>query len=130
MLSAMKAVDGAGAHVPDLSLATKIGTTYRITWVPVPDRDARTTPTRLQLGNGDITRSRKLEGAWWGNDGAYIVCSFAGDESPARHDGQVWFYDPRRATLQLKLRFGVNPTPDVDGPFDGPDNISLSPTAA
>jgi secreted PhoX family phosphatase len=27
----------------------------------------------------------------------------------------------------LRLIFGLNPTPDADGPFDGPDNISLSP---
>jgi len=27
----------------------------------------------------------------------------------------------------LRPIFGLNPTSDVDGPFDGPDNISLSP---
>ncbi len=131
VLAAMKAVDGAGRHVPDLSLATTVGTTYRITWVPVPDRDARTTPTRQQLGAGDVTRSRKLEGAWWGDDGAYVVCSFSREnDNPGVakvHDGQVWFYDPRRSTLTLRLVFGLNPAADADGAFDGPDNISLSP---
>lgn len=131
VLAALKAVDGAGAHVPDLSLATQVGTTYKIAWVPVPDRDGRTRSTRTQLGNGDVTRSRKLEGAWWAGDGAYIVSSYSREDSNPGvskvHDGQVWFYDPRRSTLTLKLLFGKNPDPAVDGAFDGPDNISVSP---
>ena len=54
--------------------------------------------------------------------------SFARSESPVPHDGQVWFHDRRRATLTLKLRFGVNPNPDQDGTnYDGPDNITVSP---
>ena len=129
VLSALKAVDGAGAYVPDLSLATQVGTSYKVEWVPVPDRDARTTPTRLQVER-DATHSRKLEGAWWGDGGAYVVASYSrvGDGPVAKeHDGQVWFYDPRRSTLTLKLQFGKNPDPNVDGAFDGPDNISLSP---
>ena len=135
VLAAMQAFD-RGGHVPDLSLATRVGTTYSVKWNPIPDRDARTTPTRQQLPDDQITRSRKLEGAWWasqggGADGAYIVCSFSREtDRPGvakAHDGQVWFYDPRRSTLTLRLLFGVNPTPDVDGPFDGPDNISVSP---
>ncbi len=126
-LGAMEARDAAGAHVDDLSRATEIGTVYSITWVPVPDRDAATTPTRQQLTDTDITRARKLEGAWWGDGGAYIVTSFARVESPVPHDGQVWFYNPRRSTLTLRLRFAVNPNPAVDGAFDGPDNITVSP---
>ena len=56
------------------------------------------------------------------------MASFARSESPVPHDGQVWFHDPRRATLTLKLRFGVNPNPDQDGTnYDGPDNITVSP---
>ncbi len=43
------------------------------------------------------------------------------------HDGQVWFYNPRRSTLTLRLRFGVNPNPSAGGAFDGPDNITVSP---
>jgi secreted PhoX family phosphatase len=39
----------------------------------------------------------------------------------------VWFYNPRRSTLTLRLRFAVNPNPAVDGAFDGPDNITVSP---
>jgi secreted PhoX family phosphatase len=126
-LGAMRCTDGAGAFVDDLSRATEIGTTYKVTWTPVPDRDARTTSTRNQFGPDQVTRGRKLEGAWWGDNGAYIVTSFAREESPVPHDGQVWFYDPKNSTLTLKVRFGVNPNPDQDGAFDGPDNITVSP---
>ncbi len=47
---AMRCTDAAGAHVDDLSRAIEVGTTYTVTWVPVPDRDARTTSTRNQFG--------------------------------------------------------------------------------
>ncbi len=131
VLAAMKAFDRAGRHVADLSLATAPGTVYRIEWVPVPDRDARTTSTRKQFAETAITRSKKLEGAWWDGDGAYIVSSFSREaDNPGVakvHDGQIWFYDPKRSTLTLKLLFGKNPNPDVDGAFDGPDNITVSP---
>lgn len=126
-LGAMKASDPAGAHVDDLSRATEVGTVYAITWVPVPDRDAATTSIRNQFADTDITRARKLEGAWWGDGGTYIVTSFARAESPVAHDGQVWFYNPMRSTLTLRLRFGINQDPTVDGALDGPDNITAAP---
>ena len=91
------------------------------------DRAARKQPTRTQLGDGDVTRARKLEGAWWASDagrgaGAYVVSSYARDESPVPHDGQVWFLDPKAGTLTLRLRFGRG-----EDDVDGPDNISVSP---
>jgi secreted PhoX family phosphatase len=122
---AMRALD-RGVHVPDLSVATRIGTTYRVEWVTVPDRDAQTTPTRSQAYAQPITRARKLEGMWWDDGGAYFVSSFARGESPAQHDGQVWFLDPRRSTIELKLRFAYTPN-DQDNDPDGPDNITVSP---
>jgi secreted PhoX family phosphatase len=129
--TALKAVDRAGKHVADLSLVTRPGTVLKAEWTAIPDRDARSTPTRLQLPDGEITRSKKLEGAWWGDGGAYIVSSFSREtDNPGVskvHDGQIWFYDPKRRTLTLKLLFGKNPDPDVDGAFDGPDNITVSP---
>ncbi|GAA1290514.1 PhoX family protein [Pseudonocardia aurantiaca] len=127
-LGAMRCTDAAGVFIDDVSRATAIGTTYKVTWTPVPDRDARTTSTRKQFGPDQVTRGRKIEGAWWGDGGAYVVASYARTESPgAAHDGQVWFYDPKRSTITLKVRFGVNPNPDQDGAFDGPDNITVSP---
>jgi secreted PhoX family phosphatase len=124
---AMRALD-RGTHVPDLSVATEIGTTYRVEWVAVPDRDAKTVSTRSQAYARPITRSRKLEGMWWADGGAYFVASFARTEdgSAAQHDGQVWFLDPKRSTVELRLRFAYTPT-DQDGDQDGPDNITVSP---
>ena len=119
-----------GRHVPDLSELTEVGTKLTVSWVDVPDRDARTVSVRKQLTADQVTRSRKLEGQWWADGGAYFVSSFArtSDGSVNPHDGQVWFYDPARSTVTLKTIFGVNAEPDVDaGNFDGPDNITVSP---
>ncbi|MGN5635015.1 alkaline phosphatase PhoX [Streptomyces sp. AC154] len=127
VLQATKCFDRGGRFVDDLSRATKIGTVYGVDWVDVPDRDAKTVSVRKQFGDKDITRARKLEGMWWGDGGTYIVSSFARDESPVQHDGQVWFYDPKRRTLTLKVLLGVNADPSKDGAFDGPDNITVSP---
>ncbi|WP_405811339.1 PhoX family protein [Streptomyces sp. NBC_00210] len=127
VLQATKCYDSGGRFVDDLSRATKIGTVYGVDWVDVPDRDGRTASVRKQFADKDITRARKLEGMWWGDGGVYIVSSYAREESPVQHDGQVWFYDPRRRTLTLKVLLGVNPDPAKDGAFDGPDNITVSP---
>ena len=118
----------AGAHVPDLSVAQTIGTTYDVTWVAVPDRSAASLSTRKQLTNSQITRSRKLEGMWWGDGGAYFVASFARttDGSAAQHDGQVWFLDPLAQTIRLVTVFAYTPA-DQDSDADGPDNITVSP---
>ncbi|HEY2831859.1 MAG TPA: alkaline phosphatase PhoX [Sporichthyaceae bacterium] len=141
-LEAMRAYDGFGLPVADLSTTTEPGTKYRVDWLPVPDRDAQQVSTRKQFayltfdgagnlltgGGAAITRSRKLEGAWWGNGGAYIVSSFAKpeeDHSPQAHSGQVWFFDPAAQTLELVLRYA--PDQDKDTAVDGPDNITISP---
>ncbi|WP_156724231.1 alkaline phosphatase PhoX [Streptomyces apocyni] len=129
VLQAPRCFDSGGRYVDDLSRATRIGTVYGVDWVDVPDRDAREVPVREQFGEGEVTRARKLEGMWWGDGGAYIVASYARDaDSPGEpHDGQVWFYDPRRRTLTLKVLLGVNSDPHQEGGFDGPDNITVSP---
>jgi secreted PhoX family phosphatase len=122
VLAAMRCTDESGEHVDDLSRAESAGTTYAVEWVEIPDRDAREEPTRTQLDDGRVTRAHKLEGAWWGHGGAYVVSSYTGGESPGSHRGQVWFYDPRASTITLRLLF----TGEEDG-ADGPDNISVSP---
>ncbi len=65
---------------------------------------------------------------WWGDGGAYVVASFArtSDGSASQHDGQVWFVDPWRDTIELKLHFAYTPGDDDTDP-DGPDNITVSP---
>jgi uncharacterized protein len=128
-LEAMKCTTRDGQHVIDLSEATVPGTRYRVTWVDVPERDAQAVSVRKQFTADQITRSRKLEGQWWGDGGVYFVASYArnADGSRYEHDGQVWHYDPQRQTVTLKTIFGVNPDPAAEGGFDGPDNITLSP---
>ncbi|GHF72588.1 hypothetical protein GCM10010218_62380 [Streptomyces mashuensis] len=127
VLQAFRCTDSRGRFVDDLSRATRPGTVYGVDWVTVPDRDARRVPVRKQFTDGRVTRARKLEGMWWGDGGAYVVSSYARTESPVQHDGQVWFYEPRRRTLTLKVLLGVNPHPEREGAFDGPDNITVSP---
>jgi uncharacterized protein len=117
VLAAMRCTDEAGRHVDDLSRAASPGTTYAVEWVEVPDRDGREESVRKQLDDGRVTRAHKLEGAWWGSGGAYVVSSYG-----SGHRGQVWFHDPRRSTFTLRLLF----TGEDDG-SDGPDNISVSP---
>lgn len=105
-----------------------IGKVYGVDWVDVPDGDAKTVSVRKQFTDSQVTRARKLEGMWWGDGGAYIVSSYGPHREPGQaHDGAVWFYDPTRPTLTLKVLIGVNPDPCVDGAFDGPDNITISP---
>ncbi|MDH2409222.1 alkaline phosphatase PhoX [Streptomyces chitinivorans] len=129
VLQAFRCFDSGGRFVDDLSRAVRPGTVYGVDWVDVPDRDAREVPVRRQFTGDEVTRARKLEGMWWADGGAYVVASYARDEdSPGEpHDGQVWFYDPRRRTLTLRLRFGVNRDPHGPGGLDGPDNITVSP---
>ncbi|MEV8096189.1 alkaline phosphatase PhoX [Kitasatospora sp. NPDC085879] len=128
VLEAFKCFDSHGKLVDDLSRATTIGTTYGVDWVKVPDRDAKTVSVRKQFKDGEVTRSRKLEGMWWGDGGTYFVASYAREESPVQHDGQVWFYNPARRTVTLKVLLGVNKDVWADnGNFDGPDNITVSP---
>jgi secreted PhoX family phosphatase len=125
-LDAMQAVTKRGELVPDLAVYSRPGTRLKVEWVPVPDRAATTLSTRRQFPQ--ITRSRKLEGMWWGDEGAYFVASFArtGDGSAAQHDGQVWHYDPQAGRIALMLWFAYTPL-DQDNDPDGPDNITVSP---
>ncbi|SDE49997.1 alkaline phosphatase PhoX [Auraticoccus monumenti] len=127
-LQAMRCFRGR-TFIGDLSEALRVGTRFRVEWVDVPDRDATTVSVRKQFTEGQVTRSRKLEGQWWGDDGVFFVSSFArtSDGSTNSHDGQVWFYDPAKQDIVLKTQFGVNPAPDEEGDnFDGPDNITVS----
>ena len=48
-------------------------------------------------------------------------------EPASRPRRSVWFYEPKRRTLTLKVLLGVNRDPSADGAFDGPDNITVSP---
>ncbi|MGP3987605.1 alkaline phosphatase PhoX [Streptomyces sp. 3N207] len=127
-LQAMSCFKGS-RQIADLSEATRPGTRYNVKWIDVPDRDATRESVRKQFDAGQVTAARKLEGAYWADGGAYFVASYArtSDGSTNEHDGQVWFYDPASETVTLKTLFGVNPDPDADTNYDGPDNIVVDP---
>jgi secreted PhoX family phosphatase len=126
-LAALRASTSDGRHVHDLSEATEIGTTYRVDWVEVPERDGLADSVRRQFRKEEVTRAQKLEGAWWGDGGTYVVSSYArpGEGAAKTHDGQVWFLDPVAGSLTLHLRFA--PTKAANDRPDGPDNITVSP---
>ncbi len=125
-LQALRARNASGAVIRDLSVATEPGTRYDVEWVNVPDRDGVPVLVRRQFNGfwtsaqrsgpgGEITRSRKLEGAWWGDGGAYFVASFARNEDSVNqrtalaHDGQVWFYDPLSQHDHAEAAFAYTP---------------------
>ncbi|WP_062348980.1 alkaline phosphatase PhoX [Herbidospora yilanensis] len=141
-LEAMQIRLDDGSIVPDVAYITsaQLGRPFNVTWTPVPDRDAKTTPTRLQFADGTVTRGKKFEGVWSNGDGCYIVNSYAyatADLPPdaAKHDGMVWFYDYKDETITLVTYFPHNPFSEGEGvnpkyadmTFDGPDNVTVTP---
>jgi secreted PhoX family phosphatase len=146
-LEAMVVLDRDGSVLPDLAYVTsaQIGHPFKTRWKNVPDRQAATTSIRKQFADGEVTRSKKLEGAWGDEDGAYFVASFAfgASDLPAdatKHDGQLWYYRYADQTLTLKAYFPYNEklhaeTPgweqalgrSLDLAFDGPDGCHVSP---
>ena len=146
-LEALIVVTNDGSVLPDLAYVTaaQIGRPFATRWVTVPDRQATTTSVRKQFTDGQITRSKKLEGAWGDNRGLYFAASFAfgPTDLPAnatKHDGQIWYYDYKSETLTLMAYFPYNEVlhretpnweadlgPSLDLAFDGPDNVHVSP---
>ena len=85
------------------------GTTYRVGGSPVPDRDAPTTPTRKQFAT-QITRSRKLEGMWWGDGGAYFVALVRAHHRRQRRAARRPGLVPRPATTTRSSSSCTSPT--------------------
>ncbi|WP_163550365.1 alkaline phosphatase PhoX [Candidatus Frankia nodulisporulans] len=109
--------------VRDLSAVRDLGTSLSVTWVDVPDPDATTVSVRAQFDNAKVTRVPKAEGIFWSRGVIYLVSSYAkvSEGAALDHSGQVWRFDPKRATLELVLRL------EVGGRFDSPDNSTVSP---
>ncbi len=146
-LEALAVLAPDGSVLPDLAYVTsaQIGRPFQTTWRRVADRMARDAPLREQFSDGEVTRSKKLEGAWGDTHGMYFVASFAFEDGdlPAdatKHDGQLWYYDFADATLTLVAYFPYNALlhsetvdpetglgPSRDLAFDGPDNVHVSP---
>jgi uncharacterized protein len=85
-LSAMRCTKAGGVVVQNLAEATVAGTTYDVTWVPVPNPNptgalvATAGPSqrlRNQFADTEITRSKKYEGLWFGEGKVWIAVSYA-----------------------------------------------------
>jgi secreted PhoX family phosphatase len=141
-LEAMQIRLDDGSILPDVSYLTsaQLGRPFKVTWIPVPDRDATTQTIRTQFADGTVTRGKKFEGVWSNGKGVYIVNSFAfaAADLPAdatKHDGMVWFYDYADQTITLVTYFPHNPAAETEGAFpkyadltfDGPDNVTVTP---
>ncbi len=146
-LQALVVLANDGSVLPDLAYITsaEIGRPFATRWKTVPDRTASTTSLRAQFADGEVTRSKKLEGAWGDKHGMYFVASFAfstGDlpDDATKHDGQLWHYSYAAQTLTLVAYFPYNEllhneTPgweqslgrSIDLAFDGPDGCHVSP---
>ncbi|MGN6243259.1 MAG: alkaline phosphatase PhoX [Motilibacteraceae bacterium] len=146
-LEALAVLADDGGVLPDLAYVTaaQIGRPFRTRWVAVPDRQASTTSLRKQFHVGQVTHSKKLEGATGDRDGMYFVASFAfgTNDLPAdatKHDGQLWYYDYADETLTLVAYFPYSAQLHDEAPgweqalgrsidlsFDGPDGCHVSP---
>jgi secreted PhoX family phosphatase len=127
-LSAL-AVEGLST---DLSAVQTPGTVLPVRWIPVPNPNPGEddTPVREQVIALGATQVQKAEGIWTDKDGSiWFVSSRGGgpgaedeeDRSAAAHGGQIFRYDPKTQTIELVVVFAS------DSPFDGPDNITVSP---
>jgi secreted PhoX family phosphatase len=101
------------------------GTTVRASWLDIENPDmpaAETEPSALfreSLAMGCAIFAR-LEGAFWGDNGIYVVSTNGGDATA----GQVFHYRPTSESEgELTLIF-ASPSRDV---LDGPDNVCLAP---
>ncbi|MBK1786691.1 PhoX family protein [Prauserella cavernicola] len=95
------------------------GTTYRTSWVTVPNPDYAPGETRPAEQGAALGAAvfRRLEGAWWGNDRVYIVSTSGGPSG----QGQVFEYAPMRGRLRILFA-----SPDATV-LNNPDNICVSP---
>ena len=122
-LEALTVLAPDGSVLPDLAYVTsaQIGRPFRTRWTDVPERQASSTSVRKQFSGTEITRSKKLEGAWGTGQGLYFAASFAfaASDLPAnatKHDGQIWYYDYANETLTLKAYFPYNELLHTESP--------------
>ncbi|MDE0802604.1 MAG: DUF839 domain-containing protein [Acidimicrobiales bacterium] len=116
-VSAMK-VDGL-AFLGEVKV---VGTTLGISWAPVPGGNPDVVGLNGTFADGDVTRSRKLEGCWWGDDERFYFSSADENRTGIAHHGQIWALDPVSSTVTL-----VAYIPEDDPVFDAPDNITVAP---
>lgn len=100
-----------------------VGTTLDVTWTAVPGGNPDVPGLNGLFADETVTRSRKLEGCWWGDDDDRFYFSSADENRTGiEHHGQIWALDPLASTVTL-----VAYIPEDDPVFDAPDNITVAP---
>lgn len=112
-----------------------VGTTINgVGWTPTPAAVGEAVPQdsvdlRQRFPDETITRGQKLEGAWWFDGALTFVSSYNDSVSrpELRHEGQVFRYDPKAATLTLVAYLPVGGRDTVaQENLSSPDNVSVS----
>ncbi len=128
----------AAMRVPDVSNFGElklVGTEIAgVGWTTTPAASGEDVPQdsidlRTRFTDEQVTRGQKLEGAWWFDGSLTFVSSF--NDSVARpelrHEGQVFRYDPKRATLRLLAYLPVGGRDTLANEnLSTPDNIAVS----
>lgn len=104
------------------------GEALEVEWMPLEDIEPAADDLRQRGFEAGAARFARGEGAWWGNDAAWFVCTNGGEA----RKGQVWRYDPSPAegapgepAQPGRLTLFVEPN---DGAVvDMPDNICVAP---
>ena len=111
-LEALAILGDDGKPIPDVAYLTsaQLLRPFRVTWVPVPDRDGATMSVRKQFTDGQITRGKKFEGVYGTREGVYVVNSYA-ESRHRRPAGRR--RTARRHGLVLQLRRPDHPAGHV-----------------
>lgn len=123
----------AGAEDYDARIGQRVGARFPVRWVPIRDPDptgAATDPLAVPQQGwalGAATFGR-LEGAWWGDGGAYFIDTSSGDAGY----GQVWHYRPAAGDAAArKVEEAGELTLVYESPgaalLAHPDNVTVSP---
>lgn len=93
------------------------GVPLSVRWVKIDDVDPVNDTVRVEARNKGAALFARGEGAWYGNDLIYFVCTSGGDIG----QGQVFAYNPKNDTLTLIVE-SINAED-----LDNPDNITVAP---
>ena len=86
----------------------------KVTWVPVPDPSAATTPTRKQVG---ATKFRRGEGIWFDSGIVYVATT---------SDDRIYGYDTAGETIDLVYDGEAIAAAGGETPLTDVDNITVS----
>ncbi|HSP02895.1 MAG TPA: alkaline phosphatase PhoX [Acidimicrobiales bacterium] len=100
-----------------------VGRSVKVRWTEISNPDQQGLNGKDELADdAAVTRSRKLEGCWYGNRRIYFNCADENASPEVAHHGQVWSLDPKTDVLTL-----VAYIPTTDPVFDRPDNVTVTP---